>query len=134
MKFSNQIIAITTLLGLSFLLIRLEISQIKTYKLNNSAYKKRKKGEKFWEWLTYSRWRNVIPKFFIIFYFVIIFIHLTALVLCVVLHLFGADDAYGWLIVYVLMCFYCLWGIVFAILFRRGFGSWLSRKGMNRRK
>lgn len=134
MKFSNQILSISILLAQSFVFIRLEISRIKTYKLNNSAYKKRKKGENFWEWLTYSRWRDVIPKFFIIFYFIIIFIRLAALVLCVVLHLFGADDACGWLIVYFLSCFYSLWGVIFAILFSRGFGSWLSRKGMNKRK
>ena len=47
MKFSNQILSISILLAQSFVFIRLEISRIKTYKLNNSAYKKEKKVRTF---------------------------------------------------------------------------------------
>ena len=60
------------------------------YLFNKSAYKKHKKGESFKEWLLYSRYYQIIPRKFLILYFVILVLHPIAILLCVVICCFHA--------------------------------------------
>ena len=77
-------------LGLAFLLAyffyRGFLWGLKLYRLNNSAYKKIKKGETFKEWFLYSRYRDVIPKPLLAFYFFLLVLHATAFLICIIFH------------------------------------------------
>ena len=70
MNFRRQIFVIVTSYLLSFLFIRGFLWGVKEYPLNNSARKKRKKGETFKEWFLYSRYRKEIPKILLILYLI----------------------------------------------------------------
>jgi len=66
-SFPYQILGILIGFLLEFLYARGFLNGIKCYQLNRNAYKKRKKGETFKEWLFYDRWKNEIPKIFLIY-------------------------------------------------------------------
>ena len=134
MNISAQILVISLMYVRSFIHLRVILYGIKRYVLNNSAFKKRKKGENILEWFTYSRWRNVIPKFFIIFFFVIVVIHPILLILCVILNKLGLDDSYGECIALVTMSFDYNWIIAFSIFQKRDYFGLIRRRGMGKRK
>ena len=65
------------------------------YQLNNSAWKKRKKGMTFKEWFFYTRYRKEIPRVMLLLYFVIVVIHPSVLVICFLLYLLGPHPEIG---------------------------------------
>ena len=69
MRFLNQIIISSLCFLVSFIFLRGFLYGIKRYKINNSAYKKRKKDETIKEWFFYSRYKDILPKFFLYFYY-----------------------------------------------------------------
>ena len=60
------------LYGLTFFVIRGFISGQKVYQLNRSALRKREKGQTFWQWFWYTRFRDVIPRWVLISYYMIL--------------------------------------------------------------
>ena len=76
-------------IGLMFLLVFFYmhsfVSGIVTYQLNKNAYKKRKKGQNFWEWLSFSRFRDEIPRFYLGLYRIVLLLHPICLIVCEVL-------------------------------------------------
>lgn len=86
MSIERQILVISLMLIVMFLFFRSFYAGIKTYQLNNSAYKKRKKGETFREWLLYSRWKKEIPKGLILLYYSVLLIHLVGIIICLLIH------------------------------------------------
>ena len=106
-------------LGLAFLLAyffyRGFLWGLKLYRLNNSAYKKIKKGETFKEWFLYSRYRDVIPKPLLVFYFFFLALHAAAFLICIILHFcVGAWVLY---IVRAVVIFDGAWIVLVGILF-----------------
>ena len=75
--------------GLGFFQMRLILGGITIYQLNNSARKKRLKGQSLKEWFLYSRFRDVLPRLAVIWYLILIPIHLLALVAYIILMLAG---------------------------------------------
>ena len=142
MSLKRQIIAILLLYVYSFFSIRWFLWGVKEYPLNNSAAKKRKKGQTFKEWFLYSRYREEIPKLLLILYFAIVVIHPFALALCIIfdcshlalLHRFGTD------IVKSLIVFLSVWEMAIHILFWQkdagyAYDRWIPKKrGMRKRK
>lgn len=59
-----------------------------SYVLNKSAYRKRKKGQSLWEWFSYSRFRDIIPKIFVVYYYFIFLIFPIAETVGVFSHFF----------------------------------------------
>lgn len=55
--------------GFVFFNLRGHMSGMIYYQLNNNAYKKRKKGQTFKEWLFNSRFKEEIPKVFLLLYY-----------------------------------------------------------------
>lgn len=86
---------------------------LKLYRLNNSAYKKIKKGETFKEWFLYSRYRDVIPKPLLVFYFFLLALHATAFLICIILH-FCVDV---WVVYIVRVVGIGAWIVLIGILF-----------------
>ena len=82
MSLRNQIIVILLCFLISFFELRVFLYGIKRYQLNNSAYRKRKKGENFKEWLFYSRYKEEIPKILRTLYYSVLIIHPTCLIGC----------------------------------------------------
>ena len=65
----RMLLALSLAFLLAYFFYRGFLWGLKLYRLNNSAYKKIKKGETFKEWFLYSRYRDVIPKPLLVFYF-----------------------------------------------------------------
>ncbi len=82
MRLQNQIAIILLCWAVAFFYIRWLLSGIISYQLNNSAYKKRKKGMRFKEWFLYSRYREEISKILLLLYFVIVFGHPLMTLVC----------------------------------------------------
>ncbi len=75
--------------GLGFFQMRLILGGITIYQLNNSARKKRLKGQSLKEWFLYSRFRDVLPRLAVIWYFIVVAIHPPILVAYIILMLAG---------------------------------------------
>ena len=73
MSLSSQLFCVLASFLMAFWIIRGFLLGIKEYPLNTSARKKRKKGQTFKEWFLYTRYREEIPKFFLVLYFLILF-------------------------------------------------------------
>ena len=138
MNFRRQIFVIVTSYLLSFLFIRGFLCGVKEYPLNNSARKKRKKGETFKEWFLYRRYRKEIPQILLILYFVIIIIHPLILIFCIIFNYIDSSNEIGPELARGIFLFDGLWYIAIQLLFwqaKPGFKyeRWLTKKGGNRK-
>ena len=133
MTLKNQILVIFLCFTLSFVYIRGFLSGVKTYQLNNSAYKKRKKGETFLEWLSYSRYKEEIPKILRVFYFAVLFVHLSCIIICLFLYMIKLPMNIGGSIATAIVVFDAVWMLVLNLLFwhsKPGFAykRWITKK------
>ena len=92
MSFWNQALGIILSFLVIFCTVRLFLDGIKTYQLNNSAYKKRKKGQTLKEWFCHTRFKKEIPKILMSLYWFIISLHGVALIVCFILWLAEIDE------------------------------------------
>ena len=97
----SQILVMPFLFLLSFIWIRGLFWNILVFQLNNSARKKRRKGQTFKEWLLYSRYREEIPPFLIHLYFT--FIIVNVILYIVALLLYFLNNAHLLYITFVIM-------------------------------
>ena len=116
MSFRNQIIVIALTFFLSFCDIRHFLWGVKRYQLNNSAYKKRKKGESFKEWLFYIRYTKEIPKILRLLYYTVLLIHPISLIVCVFLY-FIKIPFVGGVIAITVAGVDAVWMLAIALLF-----------------
>ena len=121
--YHQQIIAIILCALLAFLTIRWYLWGIKTYPLNTSARKKRKKGETIREWFLYTRYREEIPKFFLGLYFVIVFLHAAVLIVWVIQHFVGPYPFFGHCMTVTLIVFDAVWMLLLRLMFWSRDGS-----------
>ncbi len=117
MNLRDQIIGILCAYIYSFLYQRSFLSGIKSYQLNNSALKKRKKGETFREWLFYSRYKEEIPKIFRMLYYCILIIHPFCLIACVLLYLLTSSLNKSYMLARNVMVWDFVWILVIKLLF-----------------
>lgn len=82
----RMLLALSLAFLLAYFFYRGFLWGLKLYRLNNSAYKKIKKAETFKEWFLYSRYRDVIPKPLLVFYFFLLVLHATAFLICIIFH------------------------------------------------
>ena len=140
MSFKNQIIVILLCFLIAFLDIRGFLYGIKRYQLNNSAYKKRKKGETFKEWLFYSRYKEEIPKMLRVLYYTVLVIHPVCLIACVFAYIITLSLNLGEVLAIFIAGFDVVWMLVIALLFwnpRRDYAyeRWITKKrGQNRKR
>ena len=117
MKFSNQIVVILLCYCISFFFSRLFLYGLKKFKLNRSAYKKRKKEETFKEWLFYCRYKKEIPKVLrFLYYFVLIF-HPVVLVICTIISFIEIPVIVDDVLTISTVVFDCVLQIAFLIFF-----------------
>lgn len=131
--YHQQIIAIILCALLAFLTIRWYLWGIKTYPLNTSARKKRKKGETIRERFLYTRYREEIPKFFLGLYFVIVFLHAAVLIVWVIQHFVGPYPFFGHCMTVTLIVFDAVWMLLLRLMFWSRDGSmpyerWVPKK------
>lgn len=86
---------------LRFIFVRGYIGLIINYCLNTSAGKKRRKGQSFKEWLTFSRYRDIIPYKFMVFYYSYPLIYVLSIFAILIMAIcnFGHDET----------MFFCSW-------------------------
>ena len=92
MSLSNQIIGIIACYILLIFFERYILCTIKHYLFNNSAYKKYSKGESIRENILYSRYLKLIPKKFIIPYYIVLIIHPLLIFFCIVCNLIEVNN------------------------------------------
>ena len=95
MSIGGQIYSILFGYGLGFFLMRGFLGSVIYYQLNKNAIKKRKKGQSLKEWFLYSRFRDVLPRLAVIWYFIVVAIHPLILVACVILTLADVSNEIG---------------------------------------
>ena len=95
MSIGGQIYLILFGYGLGFFLMRGFLGSVIYYQLNKNAIKKRKKGQSLKEWFLYSRFRDVLPRLAVIWYFIVVAIHPLILVACVILTLADVSNEIG---------------------------------------
>ena len=117
MSFRNQVIIILIFYFISFAFLRAFLYCINRYQLNNSAYKKRKKGENFKEWLFYSRYKEEIPKILFALYYTVLIIHPVCLIICLLLYIMKQPLNIGRTLGILIMGFDTAWILVIALLF-----------------
>ena len=110
---------------------------LKRYQLNLSAYKKRKKGETFKEWLLYSRFKEEIPKILLVLYYIVVTIHPVCLIACVFSYILSLNIGRALLI--FIMGFDSAWMLVLMLLFWTPSGDdayerWITKKRGQKKK
>lgn len=139
MSFKNQVIVILLCYLISLLFLRGFLYGIKRYQLNNSAYKKRKKGETFKEWLFYSRYKEEIPKILCVLYYTVLIIHPVCLIACVFTHIITLPLNLGEALAFFIAGFDVVWMLVIALLFWSpgpdyAYERWITKKrGQNKK-
>ena len=140
MNFKNQIIVILLCFLIAFLYIRGFLYGIKRHQLNNSAYRKRKKGETFKEWLFYSKYKEEIPKILRVLYYTVVIIHPVCLIVCLFAHIITLSLNLGGTLAIFIAGFDVVWILVLALLFWSpgpgyAYKRWITKKrGQNRKK
>ncbi|MBR2342747.1 MAG: hypothetical protein IKA64_00665 [Clostridia bacterium] len=136
MSIKNQIIVIILCFILGFFYLRGFIWGIKLYQLNNSAYKKRKKGETFKEWLSYSRYREEIPKAIRMLYYFILIFHPVAIITCAFIHFSELSQDFsqslGYIIAVLVVFVDSAWMLIIHLLFTRikpgyAYSRWIKK-------
>ena len=132
MNIWRQVLVIFLIFCIAFWSMRGFISGLKVYQLNNSAYKKRKKGETIKEWFLYSRYKDIIPKTLYILYYVLIIIHFLILIVCIIFH-FLSLEKWGEIISIVTVVVDCLWILILRLLFWRSspgyaYSRWIKKR------
>ena len=118
---------------LSVWLYRGLLDSIILYQLNNSAQKKRRKGQSLKERFLYSRFRDVLPRFAVIWYFVVVAIHPLILAAYIILILAGAPEKIWKWTAFSSFLFDVAWMAVIKIMFWQlepGFkiDRWIKKK------
>lgn len=140
MSLKNQMVVIVLCFLISLLDIRGFFYGIKKYQLNNSAYKKRKKGETFKEWLLYSRYKEEIPKILRVLYYSVLIIHPVCLLTCLFIYIIELPLSVGGILATAIAGFDVVWMLVISLLFWTpgrdyAYERWITRKrGQTRKK
>lgn len=139
MNFNRQVIVIIICYFLSFIFIRGFLYGAIRYQVNNSAYKKRKEGKTFKEWLFYTRDTKELPKILHILYCVILFIHPIALIICTIFYFVKLSTNIGEAVTFLIAGFDVFLMLTIALLFWSpgpGFAyeRWITPKGGTRKK
>ncbi len=135
----DQLLVLLIIATLSFVFIRWFLYGIKRYRLNNSAFKKRKSGESFLEWLLYKRYKEEIPRLFLVLYFINIFLHLLCAVICAFFWIINKEQMGSFAVVLV-MCFDSVYILALQLIFwsKKGgyaYDRWINKKkAINRKK
>ena len=133
MSIGGQVCVILLSYGLGFVQMRLILGCITIYQLNNSARKKRLKGQSLKERFLYSRFRDVLPRFAVIWYFVVVAIHPLILAAYIILILAGAPEKIWKWTAFSSFLFDVAWMAVIKIMFWQlepGFkiDRWIKKK------
>lgn len=138
MRLSDQVIVVLGLYFLSLLYIRGFLYGVKRYQLNNSAYKKRKKGETFIEWLLYSRYKEEIPMILRVLYYSVLIIHPFSLIACWLVHIIKLPLYIGRMIAISIVIIDTVWMLVIGLLFWGlhdfSYERWITKKRGQKKK
>ena len=140
MSFKNQIVVIFLCFCISLLFVRGFLYGIKRYQLNNSAYKKRKKGETFKEWLLYSRYKEEIPQILRALYYFVLIIHPICLTTCLFIYIIALPLSISEMLTITVAGFDVVWMLAIAVLFWSpgrdyAYERWITKKrGQNKKK
>ena len=134
--------AIFIILGLyfmAFMYLRCFLYGVKRYQLNNSAYKKRKKGETFKEWLFYSKYKEEIPKILRILYYTVLIIHTACLIACALTYIIKLPSNLCKVLAMFIVHFDVIMVLVLALLFwsphpECPYERWITKKRGQKRK
>lgn len=135
MKYAPLLVALTLMFVYIYLLVRSYINGAISYCLNRNAEKKRRKGQSIKEWFLFSRFRDVIPRIMLVWYFADIIIFLGSIIAVIIMDImdFGYDKAGAFcLIVFIVWVIPIM--VAYFMLRDRNYGTgfnysrWIVRK------
>ena len=138
MTIGAQITIITIMFIFLFLVLHSTIQGIARYKLNKSAYKKKKKGMSFIQWFLFSKFKEEIPRGWVIFFITYCLIHVVAVITCIFIYIFDKELSFSLGRIIALCAFYgnsFLYIIYFILFYSRdpGMGArydrWFKKRG-----
>ena len=91
MPLKHQILVIMITSVLHFYILRSVLSACGFERLSRNAYKKKKKDETFVQWLLYTKFKEVIPFGWRLFYYFFCLWNLVCIMACVVLYFISAE-------------------------------------------
>lgn len=110
-------------------------SSIVDFKLNKSAIRKRKKRQSFFEWLMFSRFRDITYKSTIVMYFIALFGLPGLALVCVVLSWCTDSTIPGCVIARMVYLTNGIESMYVLIVFGNNrYKRWMKRRGMPKRK
>ena len=129
------IICILFFYWLSVWLYRGVLDAIIRYQMDKNAAEKRREGQSRKERFLYSRFRDVLPRFAVIWYLIIVAIHPIALTAYIILTLAGVPQAIWKWVFFSPFLFDAVWITVVHVMFwqsKPGFkiDRWIKKKGI----
>ena len=109
------------------------------YQLNLSAYKKRKKGQSIKEWLLYSRFKEELPKTFLLLHYFMLILHPSCMIVCILLYIIEMPLEVGASVVKTTAIFDAACDLIIALLFWSpgrdyAYDRWITKKRGQPRK
>ena len=115
--------------------MRYFLDSVIQYQLSESAERKRREGQSKKEWFLYSRFRDVLPRLAVIWYFILVVIHPLILAVSIILTLAGVPIEVEKEIAKMTFIFDAVWMAVLRLLFwssKKTFkvDRWIKKKGI----
>ena len=135
MSVKDQVLCIMLIFFVVYPAYRGFISGIISHQLNKSSFRKRKKNQCFKEWFFFLRFKDVLPRIFQVFHFLLLIVHFIGIVACVILWIVFPQkhQKLGSDIVIIIMIFDFLWVLLTLILFWQNkpgfaFDRWIKQQ------
>lgn len=138
---NDNVICLFSMISWSLLIffhMRSLVSGAVIYIFNNSAYRKRKKGQNFGDWLFYLRFKSDMPKWLLIPYYIVLAFHTVAI--CIFVIFIAAKCPYDYCIVLAKVIVYsdlvCLFILLVLFWGKDGFNysRWIKKRGQPPKK
>lgn len=139
MKYISCIVALTIWSFILYFSVRSFIYSVISYKLNKSAYKKRKNNQNLIEWFFYIRFRDVVPKIMLIWYFGHILLYFVSVFIVAFMALLGIKIEIVRIVCEIVFAIEVIPGLICYFMFRRikhrdwqGVSRWVDRHKRNK--
>lgn len=127
--FPRQLGILGVLFLFSFWYLFAFLTSIISVRLNKAAIRKRKASQGRKEWLFFSRFKDVIPEFWRVFYIIVCAVHLIGILISILIYAFNAPVKISAITVRFILYFDLIWAILHRIIF---FNSKFSNSGIRK--
>lgn len=140
MRSGLHILAAFICFFLYFLISRGFVNIIITHIFNRSHYKKLKKGQNFWDWLLFRRFKDVVPKSYLWYYYSSGILFVVTVLVILILDFSHVDERYFIICWNIYLAWFALtWLYIHFCFYDRKRNEYdpgrvVERRGMNKKK